>query len=194
MTESQNATPSSSRRRALIGIVGQAGAGKSTLARLIAERHAFEEESLAAPLKAVCAALFGFTNAQLFGPSEARNEVDPRWGFAPRKALQFIGTEVARGLHKDVWVRALLRTLAQPGAPRFVVVSDVRFQNEVDAIHAAGGKVVKISGRGGAAGEAAVHASEQVEQLHGVDFWIDNSSSLDSLVQAADALVEEVLS
>lgn len=179
-------------RRALIGIVGLAGSGKSTLARVIAERHGFQEESLAAPLKAVCAALFGWTEKQLFGPSHLRNEVDPRWGFSPRKALQFIGTEVARGLHEDVWVRALLDTLSLPGAPRYVVVSDVRFQNEVDALRKAGGKIVKISGRGGLQ-DAAAHASERVDALTGIDFQIDNSSSVDALTQAADALVEEVL-
>lgn len=181
-------------RRALIGIVGLAGSGKSTLARVIAERHGFQEESLAAPLKAVCAALFGWTEKQLFGPSHLRNEVDPRWGFSPRKALQFIGTEVARGLHEDVWVRALLDTLSLPGAPRYVVVSDVRFQNEVDAFRKAGGKIVKVSGRGGLQGGAASHATEQADGLSGIDFQIDNSSSIEALTQAADALVEEVLS
>lgn len=178
-------------RRAIIGIVGLAGSGKSTLAQLIAERHGFEEESLASPLKAICAALFGWTPDVLFGPSELRNEVDPRWGFSPRKALQFIGTEVARGLHPDVWVRSLLDTLSRPGAPRYVVVSDVRFQNEIDALKAAGAKIVMIRRPGVEQGE---HASERADELTGIDFVVSNNSTVEALALQADAVVSEVLS
>lgn len=178
-------------RRVLIGIVGRAGSGKSTLARMLSG-HGFSEESLAAPLKAVCAALFGWTEEQLFGPSALRDVPDPAWnGLTPRHALQTIGTDIARKLHQDVWVRALLSTLVEPGAPAKVCVSDVRFQNEINVLRKAGGRIVKLSRTGGAE-ERSVHASEQVDDLTGIDFWIDNSSTLDALAASAQALVEAV--
>src|SRR6476619_2210317 len=85
----------------------------------------------------------------------------------PRYALQKLGTEWGRDCYKNTWVnycrRVAEKLLDGPSheynyysaahgltfvggyqQPRGVVISDVRFRNEIDAIHAAGGKVVKI--------------------------------------------------
>lgn len=177
-------------RRAIIGIVGLAGSGKSTLEDLIRCRHDFAVETLAAPLKMFCASVFGFDSLSLYGPSEYRNAIDPRWGFSARRALQFIGTEVARGLHPDVWVRSLISRIELRGLKRYVV-SDVRFQNEIDALKAVGGKIVMIRRPGVEQGE---HASERADELTGIDFVLNNDSTVEALAERADAIVSEVLS
>lgn len=128
----------------IIGVAGLAGSGKSTIAAMLQRGYGFSVESLADPIKAICAATFGWSQDVLYGPSSMREQPDPAWdGLTPRKALQLLGTEWGRACHQDVWVRTLLRELAEPGAPRRVVIPDVRFQNEVDAIVAAGGTVVR---------------------------------------------------
>lgn len=78
----------------------------------------------------------------------------------PRRALQLIGTEGFRRLLSDtVWTdcaMARARELMEKGFP--VVISDIRFRNEFDAVQASGGQVVGISRPGGE--ESYAHASE----------------------------------
>jgi hypothetical protein len=61
-------------------IAGRAGAGKSTVAQLLAERYGVPIIEYADEIKRFCGKVFGFTEEQLWGPSEARNGVDPRYG------------------------------------------------------------------------------------------------------------------
>jgi hypothetical protein len=102
----------------------------------------------------------------------------------PRMALQTLGTEWGRAMYPGTWVDYALRVIQQlkgghysydqknglveqpghEGAPSGVAIPDVRFQNEIDAIHKAGGYVVRIRrpGKGGdVKGGVAGHASER---------------------------------
>ncbi len=68
----------------LIVPIGKAGSGKSTAAailRYLAQERGllFQEMAFAGPLKAFCKAVFGFDDHALYGPSEARNALDPRY-------------------------------------------------------------------------------------------------------------------
>lgn len=71
----------------VVGICGRAGAGKDTVAAILTKallahnggRHRVVRRGLADPVKEVCRAVFGFTDLQLFGPSEERNKPDLRW-------------------------------------------------------------------------------------------------------------------
>lgn len=126
----------------LIGLTGLAGSGKDTAAFALVRDAQFVARSLAEPLKAFCADVFGWDHRRLHGPSAERNAPDPDWnGLTARRALQTLGTEWGRAMHPDVWVRYALRSLP---AGRACVITDVRFQNEVDAIVRAGGHVVRI--------------------------------------------------
>lgn len=178
----------------LIGISGLAGSGKSESARALMERMGFVEMSLADPMKrAVMEWVPGWGPDVMWGPSANRNAPDERYGgCTPRKMLQRLGTEVGRECYPNVWVDIAIRTarriLDRAGLDRVtydrargivsttevlplrplpvgVVISDVRFRNELDAVHAVGGKVIRIVRPGaGLSGESAMHASE-VEQL-----------------------------
>jgi hypothetical protein len=99
----------------------------------------------------------------------------------PRHFLQQLGTQVGRDCYENVWVDYAIRTAIalmtgrygytpQLGLgsfsiapPKGVAISDVRFKNEIDAIHTAGGRVVRLL-RGGMAGEAGNHISETEQQ------------------------------
>lgn len=68
----------------LIVPIGPAGSGKSTAAaliRLIAQERGLivQELAFAAPIKTFCHAVFDFDAHALYGPSEARNAIDPRY-------------------------------------------------------------------------------------------------------------------
>ncbi|MBB3642581.1 deoxynucleotide monophosphate kinase family protein [Variovorax atrisoli] len=73
---------------------------------------------------------------------------------SPRQVMQWWGTEYRRAQHPNYWTRALLSRLTEArrgGAQRFVI-TDVRFDNEADALRGAGGVLWQIT-RPGAAGQ-----------------------------------------
>ncbi len=173
----------------LIGISGLAGSGKSTAAAALVGSLGFVEVSQADPMKRAVAEWFGWDEDRLWGPSANRSEPDPKYdGLTARKALQFLGTEIGRELYRNVWVDYAIRTaksILADNVPRAVyersvgvldgpswtptsrgvVISDVRFRNELDAIQAAGGKVIRIvRPMAGLDGSAAMHASEVEQQ------------------------------
>jgi hypothetical protein len=144
----------------LFAISGYAGVGKDTVADCLCEEWNFVKVGLADPIKYICIGAFGFTEEQMFGPSELRDVVDPKWGFAPRKALTSLGTEWARSLHPDIWVKIaldLVRDAHNDG--RNVVITDVRFRNEFYALKEAGALCIRLK-RSGHEPPTTGHSSE----------------------------------
>ncbi len=61
-------------------LVGPAGSGKDTIAAALCKKlTGAVDVAQADPMKRLAAKLFGFTKAQLWGPSMMRNAVDPAW-------------------------------------------------------------------------------------------------------------------
>jgi len=172
----------------LIGLSGLAGSGKDTAASALVDEYDGVVVAFADPIKRVAADVYGFSEEQLWGPSEMRNAPDCRWErsdgtfLTPRQACQVIGTEMGRTLHPDTWVRYALKIAAKlrdvanfhdysrvAGLTKClriigsldVYVSDVRFPNEVAAIKDAGGIVLRVVRLGaGLVGSTAAHVSE----------------------------------
>ena len=63
----------------VIGLAGKAGSGKSTVARHLVKQYGYVEIALADAVKRIAKQLYGFTDEQLWGPSEARNAPDLRY-------------------------------------------------------------------------------------------------------------------
>lgn len=64
----------------IIGIIGQRGSGKNTLAELLKTYVPRAVDiALADPLKSFCKEVFDFSDGQMYGPSEARNAPDTRY-------------------------------------------------------------------------------------------------------------------
>ena len=134
----------------LIGVVGFIGSGKGTVGDILTE-HGFHKDSFAKPLKDAVAIIFGWPRELLEGDTDRsrawREEVDPYWSekfgrpFTPREALQLMGTEAGRDVfHRDIWVISLLNR----AKGKNVVVTDVRFQNEIRYIQDNGGIVIRV--------------------------------------------------
>jgi hypothetical protein len=158
----------------IIGIAGLAGAGKDTVGYTLPER-VFVRRNFADPLKRIAQDLFGFTIDHLWGASQLRNIPYPEWdGLTPRKALQVIGTDMARQLHRDVWVRAWGGSLPVDGT--HVFVTDVRFPNELAAIADRGGFTAWID-RGTPRVLAHSHASERSIGPKDCHWTIDNTGT-----------------
>lgn len=66
-------------RSRLLALMGNQGVGKDVFAARLSEKHAFMPMAFADEMKRICARVFDFTPEQLWGPSEKRNEPDPRY-------------------------------------------------------------------------------------------------------------------
>jgi predicted kinase len=63
----------------IILLCGESGSGKDTIAGLLAKNHRTQAIAFADPMKRFAMSVFGFTEEQLWGPSEARNQIDTRF-------------------------------------------------------------------------------------------------------------------
>lgn len=137
----------------LIGLVGFAGCGKGTVADTLVEKYNFTKLSFADSLKDATSAIFGWPRHLLEGDTDEsrsfRETPDKFWtnrlgyDFTPRIALQTLGTEACRGtFNSNIWIYSLERKVLQH---KNVVISDVRFDNEIDFIRTMRGFVVRVS-------------------------------------------------
>jgi hypothetical protein len=138
----------------IIGICGFQGSGKDTIADYLQNIYGFKRDSFAATLKDAVSAVFGWDRELLEGRTrESRNwreQVDPWWAnrlnmpdLTPRLVLQKWGTEVARkSWHDDIWIASLENKLSK--AHNDIVITDVRFPNEIRAVRDAGGIVIRV--------------------------------------------------
>ena len=106
----------------LVGLAGYAGSGKDTAAEILMAAG-YQRLGFADPLKELA----------------TRIGWDGQKDDAGRKLLQDLGLGARDVLGDDVWINALLSKVTGP-----TVVTDVRFANEVHAIHSHGGVVVRI--------------------------------------------------
>ena len=138
----------------IVGFVGLIGSGKDTAADLLVNDFGFKRDSFANTLKDAVSKIFHWDRDMLQGLSAEsrawREEVDDWWAqrlgiphLTPRWVLQFFGTDVCRDYFShDIWAASLERKLMQ--SKDNVVISDVRFANEIHAIKDAGGTIVRL--------------------------------------------------
>jgi hypothetical protein len=138
----------------IIGFVGFIGSGKDTAADYLVNYHQYRRDSFANALKDSVSVVFGWDRELLEGRTkqsrEWRETVDEFWSkrlkmpkLTPRYVLQYWGTEVCRaGFHDDIWVASLENRMRKTTDD--IVITDVRFPNEIKAIHKAGGIVLRI--------------------------------------------------
>lgn len=126
----------------LIGLSGPAGAGKTTMATHLAEKHGFVRISLADPIRDMMRALVPDLRDL---PKE--RDTPLLNGHSPRMAMQTLGTEWGRDIMgEDFWCQIWRERYANLG-PHRCVVDDVRYENEAAMLRGLGGKVIGISGR-----------------------------------------------
>lgn len=205
----------------IIGVVGLIGSGKDTIADYLVNIHGFRRDSFAATLKDAVSAVFGWDRDMLEGRSrhsrEWREQPDPWWSnrlgrtITPRLMLQLWGTEICRqGFHDDIWIASLENKLRT--AQDDVVISDCRFPNEIAAIRAQGGSVIRVM-RGPdpdwyawaemansgvewaqtALTDIGVHASETAWIGSKFDRVIDNHHDIGALYQQVDQMISDLL-
>jgi len=208
----------------IIGVLGLKGAGKDTIADYLVENYGYKKESFAASLKDACSVIFNWDRTMLEGSTpEARAEreiPDPFWSkklemeWSPRYALQYLGTNILRKQFYDgLWLSSLEHRLEK--AEGDIVISDVRFPNEIKLIQDAGGILIQVT-RGAdpdwqeiavAANEGnadalhvmqvkynEVHESEWAWAGTETDYTLPNNSSFESLFDDVNAVQNGITS
>lgn len=161
----------------LIGLCGKAGAGKDTAADMLVE-VGFVKLAIAQGLKDMLAVIGILEPAR-----KDKEKILPGYRFSYRKAAQTLGSDWAHSIDPDLWVklvRARLDTLKARGIGK-VVISDVRFTNEVRMIQGLGGRIIEIQGRATDLGALSKHVSERGVSEKDIDLVIDNSGTFTDL-------------
>jgi len=182
----------------LVGLTGAIGSGKSKVAAYLSLMYNGVTRSFASPLKQI-AISFGFTESQIYGTQEQKKEINELWGISGREFMQKLGTEVFREsvpqimpqLH-DPW-RRIMEAKAQKliNDDTFVIVDDVRFDDEAIMITQLKGILIRIvrdmSHSQPMDKQIKQHASEQ--QDFEVNFTIINNGTLDELYDQVDKIM-----
>ncbi len=190
----------------IIGLCGDIGSGKDTVAEFLQKGHGYVRVQFACKLKEVALDVFGPLGLQdhhMFGtpedPQAGKDQpisgiVDaagvPRTG---RSLLQWLGTEGFRSIDPDVWVKyAMARYVdSRPGMAH--VFSDVRFANEFEAIRARGGVVWEVSKVGGPDHDSHDHVAEQQWKQQPKDaHLVARHGDLQALYDATDLVLAQV--
>lgn len=155
-----------------IGIVGYKGCGKSLVADSLRQTRKFEILKFADPLKDMLRSI-GLSDSHIEGDKKEL-PLPLLCGKTARHAMQTLGTDWGRGMiGDDLWVNLWVeRAGVMHDFHDKVVADDVRFENEIDAIHQLGGIVIYIR-RGGFGSDG--HASEDAGALEELcDFSFEN--------------------
>jgi len=165
----------------IIGLAGNPQSGKDTAAEALVCRG-YERRSFAHKLKSICSDLFDIP-METFEDGTRKATIDERYGLTPREILIKVGTDCCRAIRSDVWVSAVLKNTGKN-----IVVSDCRFQNEVDAIIEAGGVIIRII-RPGFTGEGDVQFIDWDKTPH---VRLDNNHTLLVLKLKTQSLEREM--
>jgi len=173
----------------LIGLLAKKYHGKDTAADYLVENHGFVKLSFAKPLKDICRILFGFSDEQLYG--SLKEEIDSYWQMSPRTVFQYVGTDMFRKqFNEKFWIMCLKRKYmaiieANPNAD--VVISDVRFQNELNLVHELGGIVIKLYRPCVISNDE--HISEKnIDTIMGYDKYVKNEKDKKYLYKEMDRI------
>ena len=133
----------------IIGLCGEQGCGKDTVANILISEYGFIKLTFASTLKDVVAILFSWPRDLLEGLTEEsrlwRETVDDFWSeklsipsFTPRKSLQMIGTDLFRiHFNNDIWINIVENKIGatlKNNPNTNIVISDCRFANEFSLI------------------------------------------------------------
>ncbi|UIW13279.1 deoxynucleoside monophosphate kinase [Arthrobacter phage Crewmate] len=190
----------------LIGLIGKKRTGKDTFAAKLVRDHGYVRVALADPLREAALGLdpivgtFPLQSEGLVRTREWRlSDVVEELGwekakdYVPevRRTLQRLGTESIRALDDQFWIRTAFQridALRADGVP--VVVTDVRYPNEADAIRDATGYLVRIVRDLPEDGDA--HASEKAMDDYREHLRVPNNQGVEELEYLAGAIARDL--
>lgn len=172
---------------------GLKGAGKDTVGDYLVEEYGYVRAKFAALLYASVAALFDTTVEKLDSwknDPECKVELIGGDGVTTsltlRGFLQRYGTEAHRDIFgTDFWVEALTKQLNP--TVRYVI-TDARFDNELQAVRYQGGRNICVTRPGTDTGDS--HASEAAPNPDLIDALLLNNGTIEDLYAQVDSVLK----
>lgn len=156
----------------MLGIRGKKGVGKDFVASVL--REMLKRRNLpvvcvafADPLKSMLVEYFGLERESLYGdindkentitqyqweriPAAIRSDefVGRKGPMSVRDMMKFVGTDIMRCLFdQDIWIKYFFNLVSRTRTSENVIlVTDLRFPNEVEAVRSLGGRVMLVTG------------------------------------------------
>lgn len=188
----------------IVGTAGRKYNGKDTIADYLCSKYGYRKLFYAKRLKDICQVMFRFNDTQLYGSVKDKETTDERWGCSPRDALQYIGTELIRkqlhklvpGVGENFWVRCVeeeIKEIFNSDPTAKIVVSDVRFPNEIDSNRELGfsNLLLRVVRPELNKDTTDMHESEILIDKLNVDEEIINNGTLDELYKKIDDVLEK---
>ena len=173
----------------IIGLTGYAQSGKDTLAGMLIGLHRYDNRAFADPIRK----LLYETNPLVKDDYRVKGVVDAYgWDRAKvefpelRNLLQTLGVGARHVFNDQFWVSQGLSGLA---AGDKIVITDVRFPNEADAIKDLGGQIWRVKRLGISAVNG--HVSETAMDGYKVDQIFINNGSIEDLMALLQARMRQ---
>ncbi len=176
----------------VVGLCGAKRSGKDTIGNILAKEYGFIHYAFANPIREALKVIYLWTDD--FFEGNKKDEVDPVWGISPRQAMQDLGTEWAQlGLcdrypeynevtGRKIWVKRFQQWYLQTYSMRVVnpniVITDVRFPHEQEALRACFDFYLGRASRPSVENGADLHESEQHYNSLEANYTICNHGSL----------------
>jgi hypothetical protein len=180
----------------IIGISGKKEHGKDTVANIILNTipGKFKTLSFARPIKESLSISMNIP-IEYFDDRDKKEVILEEWGQTPRQLAQWYGTDVFRNqIDPDIWIKNMeFRINAfyndKKNQDKVIVITDARFDNELELIWRLGGKVWNVD------------ASERVKRINkdthisenGItlkpDIYIDNNGTMNDLKNQIDEIM-----
>jgi adenylate kinase family enzyme len=175
----------------LIGISGKKGSGKDTLGNYLVKKYGYKQYAYADSLKNVCRELFSFDEEQLNGTK--KEVIDEYWKVTPRHTFQFMGDilrdnaeTIFPGIGDTLLVEVMRKKILSEWErcpEKKIIITDVRFQNELNLIKELGGTIIKIERN---IESTDKHKSETTVDLLKADYIFTNNSTKEYLYSCVE--------
>jgi len=180
----------------IIGITGRKFSGKDTLGCYFVNHRNYIRFAYADALKNATRAIFDFNDEQLNG--NKKETIDEFWGVTPRQVLQFIGTDLFRNhgsellpqVGNNIWiwvVKRKLKKILDENPDAKIVITDVRFENELNLIKELGGQIIKVKRE--IQNNSDNHESEKyIDELY-CDISVENNGTISEFYDKIEKII-----
>ncbi len=169
----------------VIGITGQAGHGKDTVAAMIKKILGGRILSFADPLKNICKLLFRLDDSDVFTQA-GKAQYNPKLQMTHRHLLQKMGTEVFREHLRvampelpfdSIWVWHMDQIINE--SKETIIIPDLRFLDEAAMLKSHDALIIRVVRD--IPTEISSHASETEQSRIVADVTVENNSTLEKL-------------